>query len=260
MLKAKIINSRGKDMVCLIHCKNAESLGKKTLLFKHGFVGHKITPHRMAVNFDHMLVEKGWTVVRFDCVGAGDSEGNCHDATIRGELLDTGAVIEYIKNELKPQIFVLHGYSMGGCVASLAIDYAEPDGILLWSPVSAPKENFEYLLGEKRFAAGCNGEEEIDFLGDRVGKEFFVGLEKQDIDPLKKIATYKKPVRIVGGERDADVKPYNFENYRKTASDAKLHIVAGATHYFETIAQQDELFAVSMKYIDEIEKKTKTTP
>lgn len=254
MLKAQILTSRGREMVCLVHSADEADFGKKTILFKHGFVGNKITAYRKAVLFDHMLVRRGFTVVRFDCIGAGDSEGDCHDMTIRGELEDTLVVIEYIKKELKPQIFILHGYSMGGCVASLALRQAQPDGLLLWSPVSRPEENFRQLLGEERFAAGCAGQEVVDFLGDRVGREFFVGLGEADIDPLAAVRRYAGPVRIVGGDRDADVACENFKDYL-TAEDAKLHLVSGATHYFDTIPQQEELFAQSVEYLEEMVKK-----
>jgi alpha/beta superfamily protein len=42
MIEAKIINSRGQDMVCLIEYKNEKDRGKKTIIYKHGFCGIKL--------------------------------------------------------------------------------------------------------------------------------------------------------------------------------------------------------------------------
>ena len=57
MLDAVILKSREKDMLCVIDYKDEETKGKKVILYKHGFMGHKITPHRMIVNVAHKLVE-----------------------------------------------------------------------------------------------------------------------------------------------------------------------------------------------------------
>ena len=78
MIEAFTLKSRGKDMVCLLEYKDPSVRGKKVVLYKHGFFGNKITPHRIMVNASHELQEEGYTICRFDCAGAGDSEGDSH--------------------------------------------------------------------------------------------------------------------------------------------------------------------------------------
>lgn len=251
MLKSTILRSREKDMICLIDCKDEESMGKKVILYKHGFMGHKITPHRMIVNVAHQLVELGYTVVRFDCVGAGDSEGDCSYTTLSGELEDTMVVINYIKENLKPEKFVILGYSMGGLITSLVSELTETDGLVLWSPVADPFYNFYYLLGEERFLQGLRGEN-VDFNGDRVPKEFFVGLKNPEHQPLEHIRNYKKPVRIIHGTGDTDVNYINSIAYTEVLSDVKLHLIKGAGHGYDSVPYQDELFENTIKFIKEI--------
>ncbi len=119
MIEAKIINSRGQDMVCLIEYKNEKDRGKKTIIYKHGFCGNKITPHRMMVNLGHDLVEEGYTVVRFDCAGAGDSEGDWTYMTISGETEDFKKILHWVKDVLTPEKTMILGYSMGALETAL---------------------------------------------------------------------------------------------------------------------------------------------
>lgn len=251
MLDAVILKSRKKDMVCIIDYKNEETKGKKVILYKHGFMGNKITPHRMIVNLAHKLVELGYTVIRFDCIGAGDSEGDCTYTTFGGELEDTLVTIKYVKENLKPEKFIILGYSMGGLITSLASKFTETDGIILWSPVADPFYNFYHLLGEERFLKGLNGEN-IDFNGDRVGKEFFIEMKNSNYQPLEFIKEYKKPVRIIHGTEDIDIPYVNSIAYTKVVQDVKLHLIKGAGHGYDSISYQDELFEITTQYIEEI--------
>ena len=138
MIEAFTLKSRGKDMVCLLEYKDPAARGKKVILYKHGFFGNKITPHRIMVNAGHELQEEGYTICRFDCVGAGDSEGDSHYTTIYGEIEDTKVVLHWIEEQVKPDKFMILGYSMGGIVTSVLCNEVPLDGILLWSPCSEP--------------------------------------------------------------------------------------------------------------------------
>ncbi len=251
MLEAFTIMSRGCRMVSLLDDATPAMHGKKVIVYKHGFMGHKITPHRMMVNFAHRLAADGYSVFRFDCAGAGDSEGDCHMTTIPGELEDTLCVLRHIRGRLKPEKLVLLGYSMGGCVSALATEHAAVDGLLLWSPVGLPQEAFRHILGEERFAQGLAGQD-VDLDGDRVSHKFFAGLDSPQVDPLRAIASYSGPVRIVHGGGDDFVRARNAEAFLGAARDVRLHIVDGASHSYDSVPQQEELFQVSAAYIKEM--------
>ena len=55
MIEAFTLKSRGKDMVCLLEYADPSVRGKKVILYKHGFFGNKITPHRIMVAASHRL-------------------------------------------------------------------------------------------------------------------------------------------------------------------------------------------------------------
>ena len=153
MIEAFTLKSRGKDMVCLLEYKDPSVRGKKVVLYKHGFFGNKITPHRIMVNASHELQEEGYTICRFDCAGAGDSEGDSHYTTIYGEIEDTKVVLHWIKENIRPEKFMILGYSMGGIVTSVLCNEVPLDGILLWSPKAAGAHN-RCAFGRKSFVRG----------------------------------------------------------------------------------------------------------
>ena len=251
MMEAKILSSRGRDMVCLLEYKEPAVRGKKLVIYKHGFCGNKITPHRMMVNLGRQLVEEGYTVLRFDCVGAGDSEGDWSDMTIPGEMEDFKKVLHWAADELHPEKTTVIGYSMGGLETALCCNEIPLDGILFWSPVSQAHDCFLYLLGEERFAKGMAGED-VDFLGDRVGKEFFRDLDSPELDALKAIEGFKKPVFFIHGTGDTDVQPSNSRRYMSVLPQAECHLVEGSGHGYDSCAYQDELWKWSKEYIHRI--------
>ena len=251
MIEAFTLKSRGKDMVCLLEYKDPSVRGKKVVLYKHGFFGNKITPHRIMVSASHELQEEGYTICRFDCVGAGDSEGDSHYTTIYGEIEDTKVVLHWIKENIKPEKFMILGYSMGGIVTSVLCNEVPLDGILLWSPCSEPYANFHHLLGADLFDRGLKGED-VDFMGDLVCHEFFEKLDAPQINPLAAIKNFKKPLRLIQGDGDKDVLVYNSANYEKTVPGAVRHVVPGATHGYDKVSWQLELLEYTKKYVNDI--------
>ncbi|NCB41095.1 MAG: alpha/beta fold hydrolase [Clostridia bacterium] len=243
------LQSREHDMVCIMEYKNMESKGKNILLVNHGFTGHKIAPHRMLVNLSRILVDEEITVVRFDFVGSGDSEEDFHYMTIPGEVEDSKKVAQHLRENFDADKLVILGYSMGGCVASLTAVTVNVDGLILWSPISNPYLNFRHLLGEKLFNEGKSGQD-IDFLGDRVGLEFFVGLEA--INPIKELESFDKPICIIHGDADIEVLPDNAKAYEKVSKNTKLHFVSGAGHSYDTAEFQLELFLKTKEYLMDI--------
>ena len=203
------------------------------------------------VNASHELQEEGYTICRFDCAGAGDSEGDSHYTTIYGEIEDTKVVLHWIKENIRPEKFMILGYSMGGIVTSVLCNEVPLDGILLWSPCSEPYENFRHLLGADLFDRGLKGED-VDFMGDLVCHEFFENLDAPQIDPLAAIKNFKKPLRLIQGDGDKDVLVYNSANYEKTVPGAVRHVVPGATHGYDKVSWQKELLEYTSKYVNDI--------
>lgn len=199
----------------------------------------------------HRLQQEGYTICRFDCVGAGDSEGDSHYTTIYGEIEDTKVVLHWIEEQLKPEKFMILGYSMGAIVTSVLCGEVPLEGILLWSPCSEPYSNFRHLLGQEIFEEGLRGND-VDFMGDLVPHEFFVGLDAPEIDPLAAIRDFRKPLRLIQGDGDKDVPVYNSGRYEETVPGAIRHVVPGATHGYDKVSWQEELLEYTMRYVKDI--------
>ena len=199
----------------------------------------------------HRLQQQGYTICRFDCVGAGDSEGDSQYTNIYGEIEDTKVVLHWIEGQLKPEKFMILGYSMGAIVTSVLCHEVPLEGILLWSPCSEPYGNFRHLLGQEIFEEGIRGND-VDFMGDLVPHEFFVGLDAPEIDPLAAIRDFQKPLRLIQGDGDKDVPVYNSGRYEETVPGALRHVVPGATHGYDKVSWQEELLEYTMIYVKDI--------
>lgn len=243
------IESRGHKMLSILEYDDVSTKGENIILLIHGFVGTKIEPHRMYPKLSKMLSKLGFTVLRFDFVGSGDSDGNFEYMTISGELEDSINVVEYCRENFPLKKLYILGYSMGGCVAACLATRVENEGLVLWAPVSNPFWNFYHILGEEMFKKGLAGTD-VDFLGDIVGSKFFT--ELLEINPLDKANVYKKTVCIIHGTDDKDVLPLNSYAYRKQFSNSKTYFVNGADHCFSSKEWEKELLMTTTSFFENL--------
>ncbi|MBT8350241.1 MAG: alpha/beta hydrolase, partial [Deltaproteobacteria bacterium] len=69
-------------------------------VFCHPFAEEKLWTHRVFVNFARELAQKGYTVLRFDYMGHGDSEGGFQDSTIETRLFDIKCAIKTLSENI----------------------------------------------------------------------------------------------------------------------------------------------------------------
>lgn len=249
MLDLFLTKSRGKSMVCVLETPTNSNDKETLILFCHGFVGHKITPHRMAPNLSRKLSELGYSVLRADCIGAGDSEGDASYMTIPGEVEDQYlAYIEVCKKKTWKKVIIL-GYSLGGTIASLLTKKIPSSALILWSPVSNPYWNIYHILGHDLFYKGLSGEN-VSIEGDYVDSNFFKGLI--EINPLSCIKEYLNPIKIIHGSEDKDVLPINGINYSLSSCNSELHFVEGADHTYSNTVFQEELLDETITFVEKI--------
>ena len=101
------------------------------------FAEEKLWTHRVFVNFARELANRGYSVLRFDFMGHGDSDGNFEDSTIETRLSDIKCALQTLKEKvpLIKETSIL-GLRFG---ATLALITAEnvPDirKLILWDPI-----------------------------------------------------------------------------------------------------------------------------
>ncbi len=246
MREAIWINSNGNKMLGILEYNESfKNRGQKLVLFIHGFVGTKVEPHRMYKKLSDRLCNLGYTVLRFDFVGSGDSDGNFEDMTIEGEVQDGINVVDYCMEKYNYKEIYILGYSMGGCVASILASRVKNNGLVLWSPVSNPFWNFHHIIGDEKFRMGLEGKE-IDYFGDVVGQDFFQNL--MEIDPIKALHDYQKSTLIIHGTKDTDVFPVNGYNYYKNLANSELYYVKDADHCYSKREFESELLDKTEEY------------
>lgn len=243
------IESRGYRMLSILEYDDLSTKGENMVVLIHGFGGTKIEPHRMYPKLSNRLSKLGFTVLRFDFVGSGDSDGDFKDMTISGEIQDSVNVVNYCRdNFFAENIFIL-GYSMGGCIASYTASLIENNGLVLWSPVSNLYWNFYHIFGKERFKRGLEGND-VDYLGDVLGSRFFD--ELLNINPLERIKSYKKPVCIIHGTEDKDVLPFNSNCYNKKILNCNIHFINGADHCYSSREWEEELLTKTTEFLSSL--------
>ncbi|MGD9569661.1 MAG: alpha/beta hydrolase family protein [Sedimentibacter sp.] len=239
------IESNGQKMLGLLEFDKLEDRGKNLVVLIHGFVGTKVEPHRMYKKLSDRLCKLGYTVLRFDFVGSGDSDGDYKDMTINREIQDGLNVIKFCYESYNVNNIYILGYSMGGCIATIIASTIKSDGLVLWSPVSNPFWNFHHIFGDENLRLGLKGND-VDFLGDIVGKDFFS--ELSSIDPIEFSKDYKKHVLIVHGTKDQDVFPINAVNYNTAFQDSELYFIDGADHTYSSAEFESKLLIATENY------------
>lgn len=119
-------------------------------VLSHPFAEEKLWSHRVFVSFARALARRGCAVLRFDYVGAGDSSGGTHEASLNAYLANLAAAAAVLR-EKHPgaEKLGIIGLRFGATLAAL---YAESDRALsdgplvLWDPVMDGQTYFRDLL------------------------------------------------------------------------------------------------------------------
>lgn len=136
----------GQKIFC--HLAEPSTPTKKMIIMSHGFRGSSIGPARQFVDFEQVLTENGYSVLRFDQPNCGNSKGDFLQSSFN-EWVET---IVYFANKyitLGYQVALL-GQSMGASATVVATHNPAIVGkipcILLWVP--DPKSNIGEMAGQ----------------------------------------------------------------------------------------------------------------
>lgn len=149
MEEAFFFENEGTRLFAIIH-RPKNSKEKKGIIFCHPFGEEKQYSYRAFVRFARELCDRNFHVMRFDCRGYGDSEGDFKDATLETQVADTLKAIDIFKVQFCIQKVGLFGLRLGATIATLA---AERDSsiqrLILWFPVINGKEYLDELIKTK---------------------------------------------------------------------------------------------------------------
>ena len=177
------------------------------------------------------LRERGFTVLRFDFTGLGESEGEFADTNFSTNVDDLRAAISAMRQEnMAPNILI--GHSLGGAaVLDLADEIEE---VKLVATIGAPSEprHVVHLFDESAMQQiEETGQADIS-LGGRpftIKKQFLDDVKEASV--LKKLGSSKKPLLICHSPTDNVVGVDNAQKIYRAANHPKSFVsLDGADH------------------------------
>ncbi len=166
-----------------------DSSEKKIVIMSHGFRGSSIGPARTFVDFERLLVQNGFSTLRFDQPCGGNSEGDYVDSSFN-EWVQTTTYFAEKYLDLGYKVILL-GQSMGATTTMIVAAKEEVKDkipcILLWVP--DPKSTY------------TNEGNEIGEEGGQKYSESF-WQEAKDANFFKCINDYEGGIHLVYGEHD----------------------------------------------------------
>lgn len=227
------------------------------VVFLHGWSGCRLGPHRMFVKTARQLARRGFTCLRFDFRGRGDSDGSTSGASIESMIKDARAAVRWMLEQDGIESMVILGICSGGKVA-IGTAVVEPAAthLVLWSgealaPLRATTAGarksmhaiHQYALKALRpstWRKVLTGRANL-----RLVRKAVIEHEAPDTAERKEEATILDAFRSYGGQilfvygtNDPDTK-HAAENYaafcRRAGIPNEFHHVEGANHSFYSL-------------------------
>ena len=159
-----------KQVFCIL--TEPEPTQKKIVIMNHGFRGSSVGPSRAFVDFERLLLKKGFSVLRFDQPCGGNSEGEYINSSFN-EWVSTTSYCSQKFLDLGYQV-VLLGQSMGATTTMVVAGQDKfKDNIpciILWVPDAKSSTNVDSKKiyeegGQKYFGRFWTEASEADFFG-----------------------------------------------------------------------------------------------
>ncbi|MCC3374191.1 alpha/beta hydrolase [Cohnella sp. REN36] len=195
-----------------------------------GFADTAVGPHNMHVHLARKLAERGFTVLRFDYRGQGESDGEFQSFTVSSGFADAQAALRYLIDveQVDSGRLGIVGYSLGGAYGiELAKQFPGIQGLALLAPVVRIASVFRSFFQERHLRQ-AETEGWMDWLGWKVGAGFLASLD--DMNPLRGMGSVLARMIVHYGLDDREVPISNSEEL--ASFGAELHGQAGGDHGF----------------------------
>lgn len=245
--------SRGLRLRGMMHVPEGLSGTCPFVLIFHGLYDSRSEIGFVHTELSRRLCRMGIGSVRFDFGGNGDSEGLHEEMTVSGEAADGCAILDYVRSLpfVDRSRIAVHGLSLGGCVASIVAGLRHEDirALSLWCP--AP--DVVYNMRKKIVCGVPVPDIEEKGYGDmeslKLGRAFYE--DCLTLDPYAIASRFKGPVNLVHGDADEVASYHCSERYKEIFGDrARLTIVHGAGHHFETVAYREARMTSALDFLE----------
>ena len=236
--------SDDKQLVGILHRPQKKCY--KGIILCHGLGGNKTERRRLFVEAARKFTRVGYTTLRFDFYGSGDSEGDFSETTITTQIQNLKDAIGFLYSEGCEKICVL-GLSLGAAVAILTLVHKPVDALITWSAVANFKKLFD-VLAPAPLMENKNALEQLEYNGWILKKEFWNDALSYDIQK-----TFKKlemPKLILQGDADEEVFVAGMREFMDNAyPPCDFYEIPGAGHTYQGVHYTKKLLSVTTQWL-----------
>ncbi|MEC0329316.1 alpha/beta hydrolase [Paenibacillus macerans] len=228
------------------------------VLICHGFVGNRIGVDRLFVKAARELAAAGFLVLRFDCVGCGESSGSYGEQDVDSLIAQTRSVLDYGLEsfDIDPRRVTLIGHSLGGTVALLAaVRDRRIKNLVLWSSVGYPFNDIVKITGREVYDKAVK-HGSADYLGYDLTPRFFDSLGSSQ--PYQEALKFPGDVLVVHGTSD-DTIPVDYAFlyqkvfWMRSEGRCDKEIIFQADHTYSSGEHQARLIGKTREWLDSLE-------
>ena len=224
--------SDGQTCYGFVHAPGTAALGRSPgVLMVHGLIDSAAGPHRMFVTLADALADVGFTSLRFDLRGRGDSDGEPIDITPRRDLEDARIALALLREQpnLDATNLTLIGHGWGGILAAMLSDAPGVKKNVLLAAAPPDREVWRFPP-----LKDYNGRKAADIDGNLIAQAFFDSAH--ELEPMSALKKGRRPVLLVHGTRDERIAPVGYErcvaDLQFAEVSAKAVPIEGADHAF----------------------------
>lgn len=228
---------------------------KKIILFLHGWGTYRIGPHQIFVHAARHFQKLGYSSLRFDFSGRGESEGDYHSMSLIDMIQDVKAAVTSLESRLDVEEIILVGMCSGGEVAVAAAQFSEKiKKVILWSSPflarqfldkqdNSERKHYLYTYWKKLFNRESwmkllKGQIQWGIIAKVLSKKKAVNLKsesKNEVDYLNDFKGYRGSVLLIYGTKDpiAQVSEKDYSELMKEHKiNYQIYWIEGANHNF----------------------------
>jgi alpha-beta hydrolase superfamily lysophospholipase len=211
MVKSVAFESEGYKISGMLHPPDVWS--RACVIASHGLLSSKDSEKYIALG--ERLSQEGFSMLRFDFRGIGESEGKIQDDTVSRRIVDLGSAIDFLKSRggLGNQIGLL-GSSLGGYVSLIKASMdKEIRAIVVWATpfhlddLGSKKQKEDYPLPAEAFFEDLPNHRLLPLL-PRVSNCMVIHGEKDELVPVDQA----------------------WEIFHSLSAPKEIHIIEGADH------------------------------
>lgn len=243
----------GEKIVAILHTPDKKN--NAGIVLAHGITVDKDEDGAF-VNLAKELTNNGYTVLRFDFRGHGESDLKSRDFTITTEVEDLTASVNFMRSSGFNKVGLL-GASFGGGTSAIFVgkNPRVVNCLILWNPLVDYNEVFNSQLpwAKKNFTPQnfrlLENQGYFEFNRFEVGKKLFDEMKK--MQPWKYFEKIECPTLIVHGSKDSYISYQNVMRYSSLIKGlSKFETIENAEHGFHRPAEQKKAIELTLNWFN----------